>query len=122
MVRRPLRPPFPFPQLVTLMETLDFRFDSVPAARAAEPALCGVLGSGNLEILVKASDLPSACQVRIKTSARGFGETWRAVLASFAASHPAGGTTIAINDMGATPAVVSLRLTQALAEYRGNAQ
>ena len=34
----------------------------------------------------------------------------------------AGGTAIAINDMGATPAVVSLRLAQALAEYRGGAQ
>jgi len=101
------------------METLDFRFDSVPAAPAADPALCGVVGSGNLEILVAAGAPPTVCQVRIKTSARGFGATWRAVLASFAASHAAGGTTIAINDMGATPAVVSLRLTQALAEYRG---
>lgn len=104
------------------METLDFRFDSQPVVRAPDPALCGVVGSGNLEILVTAGDQPTACAVRIKTSARGFGETWRAVLGSFAATHPAGGTAIAINDMGATPAVVSLRLSQALAEYRGGAQ
>jgi len=107
---------------VNAMETLDFRFDSAPVSRAANPALCGVVGSGNLEILVKAGDEPTACAVRIKTSARGFGETWRAVLGSFAAAHAAGGTAIAINDMGATPAVVSLRLAQALADYQGGAQ
>jgi malonate decarboxylase delta subunit len=104
------------------METLDFRFDSAPASRAADPALCGVVGSGNLEILVQAGEHSDACAVRIKTSARGFGETWKAVLGSFAASHAAGGTSIAINDMGATPAVVSLRLAQALAEYQGGTQ
>jgi malonate decarboxylase delta subunit len=104
------------------METLDFRFDSAPAPRAADPALCGVVGSGNLEILLKTGIEPSACRVSIKTSARGFGETWQAVLGSFAATHAAGGTVIAINDMGATPAVVSLRLAQALAEYQGGTQ
>ena len=106
---------------MTAMETLEFRFNSKPAARAADPALCGVVGSGNLEILVKPGMEPEACAVSIKTSARGFGETWRAVLGSFAVSHAAGGTLIAINDMGATPAVVTLRLAQALAEYQGGA-
>lgn len=104
------------------METLDFRFASKPAGSTADPALCGVVGSGNLEILIKTGSEPDSCRVSIKTSARGFGETWRAVLGDFAASHPAGGTVVAINDMGATPAVVTLRLAQALAEYRGGAQ
>ncbi|MDE2439481.1 MAG: malonate decarboxylase acyl carrier protein [Betaproteobacteria bacterium] len=104
------------------MEILEFRFDSTPGARPNHPALCGVVGSGNLEILVQSGELPDCCQVHIKTSARGFGTTWQAVLGDFAASHAAGGTTIAINDMGATPAVVSLRLAQALAEYQGGAQ
>jgi len=107
---------------VTAMETLDFRFTSTPAPRASDPALCGVVGSGNLEILVQPGAEPATCVLTIKTSARGFGDTWRAVLGDFAASHPAGGTVIAINDMGATPAVVTLRLAQALAEYRGGAQ
>lgn len=104
------------------METLHFRFDSRPAGASTHPALCGVVGSGNLEILIQAGDELQACAISIKTSARGFGATWQAVLGSFAASHPAGGTAIAINDMGATPAVVSLRLAQALAEYRGGEQ
>jgi malonate decarboxylase delta subunit len=103
------------------METLEFRFNSKPAFRAADPALCGVVGSGNLEILIKTGIEPLACRVSIKTSARGFGATWQAVLGSFTASHAAGGTVIAINDMGATPAVVTLRLAQALAEYQEGA-
>jgi len=107
---------------VTVMETLDFRFDSTPVPGTATPALCGVVGSGNLEILVQAGKQPDACEITIKTSARGFADTWRAVLGNFAASHAAGGTRMAINDMGATPAVVSLRLAQALAEYRGDEQ
>ena len=105
-----------------VMEKLNFQFDSVPASLAANPALCGVVGSGNLEILIKTGIEPAVCRVSIKTSARGFGETWRAVLGEFAANHPAGGTVIAINDMGATPAVVTLRLAQGLAEYLGGAQ
>jgi malonate decarboxylase delta subunit len=104
------------------METLDFRFNSKPVACAANPALCGVVGSGNLEILVQPGSQPDACEVRIKTSARGFGDTWRAVLGDFVSNHPAGGTVIAINDMGATPAVVSLRLAQVLADYQGGAR
>jgi malonate decarboxylase delta subunit len=104
------------------METLDFCFNSKPVLQAADPALCGVVGSGNLEILVKPGGDPSVCQVCIKTSARGFGDIWQAVVGDFAAGHLAGGTSIAINDMGATPAVVSLRLAQALAEYQGGAQ
>ena len=104
------------------METLNFRFDSKPLPTAANPALCGVVGSGNLEILVRPGDDPACCQVCIKTSARGFGEIWQAVIGDFAAAHSAGGTSVAINDMGATPAVVSLRLAQALAEYQGGVQ
>jgi malonate decarboxylase delta subunit len=104
------------------METLNFRFNSKPLPQAANPALCGVVGSGNLEILVRPGDDPAICEVCIKTSARGFGEIWQAVLGDFASGHSAGGTSVAINDMGATPAVVSLRLAQALAEYQGGVQ
>ena len=104
------------------MENLEFLFESAPAPAATTPALCGVVGSGNLEILVTPGAEPAACAVSIRTSARGFGNIWHAVLGDFAATHAAGGTRIAINDMGATPAVVSLRLGQALAEYRGGAR
>lgn len=104
------------------MENLEFRFTAQPARPAAGAALCGVVGSGNLEILIRPGDEADACTVSIKTSARGFGKIWEAVIADFASRHPVGGTRIAINDMGATPAVVTLRLGQALGDYTGGAQ
>ena len=107
---------------MSAMETLNFCFASSPVKAASNPAICGVVGSGNLEILVQPGSEDAACAVEIKTSARGFGDTWQAVLAAFVAATPAGGTRIAINDMGATPAVVTLRLGQALAVYQGEAQ
>lgn len=104
------------------MENLEFRFNAAPARAAAGAALCGVVGSGNLEILIRPADEADTCTVSVKTSARGFGTIWEAVIAEFAARHPLGGTRIAINDMGATPAVVTLRLGQALGDYLGAAQ
>lgn len=92
------------------METLNFQYDAVrkPAARAH----VGAVGSGDLEILVE----PSAglhAHVRIRTSVQGFEETWRAVLDKFFYMHPIA-ASIQINDYGATPGVVSLRLAQAI--------
>jgi len=101
------------------MEILEFRFTSQPARQGVDAKLCGVVGSGNLEILIQPGDDARACLVAVKTSARGFGQIWEAVIAEFANRHAVGGTRIAIHDMGATPAVVSLRLGQALCEYIG---
>ena len=104
---------------MTAMETLNFRLESAPAERSgASSTLCGVVGSGNLEILLRQSNEPTVCTVEVKTAARGFGDTGQAVLDAFATTHAAGGTRIAINDMGATPAVVTLRLAQTLSDYQ----
>jgi malonate decarboxylase delta subunit len=59
------------------------------------------------------------CVVHVETSARGFGPIWQAVMDDFHARHPLAGVRISINDMGATPAVVSLRLDQAVAKITG---
>ena len=104
------------------MEKLDYTLKAKTAPAASTSALCGVVGSGNLEILVRAGEQSDLCQVTVNTSARGFGHIWQAVLDDFASHHPAGGTRIIVNDMGATPAVVTLRLGQALSEYLGDAQ
>lgn len=100
------------------METLNFRLESKPTEHAGAPSvLCGVLGSGNLEILLRKGTEPTICTVEVRTAARGFSDTWKAVLDAFVTTHAAGGTHIAINDMGATPAVVSLRLAQTFSDY-----
>jgi malonate decarboxylase delta subunit len=95
------------------MESLQLRFPATGNGRRPHgPVLVGVVGSGNLEILVEPGALEGACEVRIDTSVRGFEDTWRAVLERFLARHPLADTRISINDGGATPAVVSLRLEQ----------
>ncbi|MDV2453184.1 malonate decarboxylase acyl carrier protein [Xanthomonas hortorum] len=102
------------------METLRYRFDGQHGARAGlEHALVGVVASGNLEVLVERVPLDGAMEIEILTAARGFGTIWQAVLDDFAARHPLRDVRISINDVGATPAVVSLRLEQAMDVLQG---
>ncbi|MEO5797499.1 MAG: malonate decarboxylase acyl carrier protein [Rhodoferax sp.] len=97
------------------LETLDFSYPAGQPAGNFAPILVGVVGSGNLEVLLEpAAGMP--CAVRVETSARGFAPIWQAVVDDFHARHPLTGVRISIHDMGATPAVVSLRLDQAVAE------
>ncbi|WP_312107864.1 malonate decarboxylase acyl carrier protein [Stenotrophomonas indicatrix] len=97
------------------METLDYRFaGTMPVRFPTDAVLVGVLASGNLEILLEPADLDGAMTVRIITAARGFGTVWQAVIADFAQRHPLRDVRVSINDAGATPAVVSLRLDQAV--------
>ena len=102
------------------MERLAFELESPgrPAPRSP-PVVVGVVASGNLEVLVEPADLPGRCRVEISTSANGFGEIWEAVLRDFAARNAVAGLALSVNDAGATPAVVSLRLDQAVEEYLG---
>ncbi len=104
------------------METLDYRFDGHTAVHfPSQAVLVGVLASGNLEVLLEAAALDGAMQVRIVTAATGFGSIWQAVIADFAARHPLRDVQVSINDAGATPAVVSLRLDQAVQALREGA-
>ncbi|TQT97067.1 malonate decarboxylase acyl carrier protein, partial [Xanthomonas perforans] len=70
-------------------------------------------------VLVERVPLEGAMEIEILTAARGFGAIWQAVLDDFAARHPLRDVRISINDVGATPAVVSLRLEQALEVLQG---
>ena len=79
------------------------------------PVLVGVVGSGNMEVMLEPAST-STCRFAVQTSARGFGAIWEAVLRDFQQRHGLAGVSVSINDMGATPAVVSLRLAQAAAE------
>lgn len=96
------------------METLNFRFENYRTRSPSSARLVGVVGSGNLEVLIEPAALNGACEIEVKTAAIGFGATWQAVMSDFNARWMLGDTRIAINDMGATPAVVSLRLDQAV--------
>jgi malonate decarboxylase delta subunit len=96
------------------MERLNF---SYPARRAiAHRAHVGVVGSGDLEVLLEPSPDQQA-HVAVTTSVDGFGAVWKHVLDRFFARFD-GAAAIEINDFGATPGVVMLRLEQAAEALR----
>ena len=99
------------------LETLDFNFHGGRPTGRFAPVLVGVVGSGNLEVLLEPSP-GSDCDIHVETSARGFGRIWEAVVRDFHRRHPLAGVRLSIHDMGATPAVVSLRLDQAAQELQ----
>lgn len=103
---------------MTGMESLSYEFNGRRRAQAFAPVLVGVVGSGNLEVLLEPAPRgidPPLSRFRVETSARGFGVIWEAVLSDFQERHGFMGLDVSINDMGATPAVVSLRMDQAAA-------
>jgi len=102
------------------MESLVYEYqDGIPIESPRGPVIAGVVGSGNLEILVEAVGPVGHCTIVIVTAATGFGAIWQAVMDDFVARHKPGGVRLSINDVGATPAVVSLRLEQAWEAFKG---
>jgi malonate decarboxylase delta subunit len=101
------------------IEKLRFEFNEGLDLPAFTPVLVGVVGSGNLEVMLEPA-ASGRCTIEVETSARGFQSIWAAVLNDFHERYPTAGLRISINDMGATPAVVSLRLQQAMAQLRGS--
>lgn len=100
------------------MESLSYEYAGKQPVAPFAPVLVGVVGSGNLEVLLEAA-ASDQCTFHVETSARGFGVIWEAVLRDFHERHGFAGLNVSINDMGATPAVVSLRLDQAAAGLKG---
>ena len=96
------------------METLSFDY---PASRpVSRRAHVGVVGSGDLEVLLEPSP-DGRAHVAVRTSADGFKDVWKAVLDRFFARNELA-AAIEINDAGATPGTVYLRLAQAAEESR----
>lgn len=92
------------------MEKLTYSF---PASKTIEqPAHVGVVGSGDLEILVEPTD-DKKTMVEVRTGITGFQDTWKKVIERFVSQNDIS-ARIRINDFGATPGVVSIRLAQAV--------
>ncbi|GAC1404356.1 MAG: malonate decarboxylase acyl carrier protein [Candidatus Velthaea sp.] len=72
----------------------------------------GVVASGNLEVLCEPPS--GACaRIVVSTTVDGFERVWRTTLERFLERH-AVAANFEINDFGATPATVTLRLEQVL--------
>jgi|ERR1700704_3827070 malonate decarboxylase delta subunit len=96
------------------MERIEF--DYPVKRKVSGRAHVGVVGSGDLEVLLEPAE-GSIAHVLIRTSVDGFRDTWKAVLDGFFSKYD-GAVRIQINDAGATPGSVQLRLEQAVEASR----
>lgn len=84
--------------------------------KAKSWALAGVVGSGNLEVLVEPSDRPDAVSYQVETSIPGFKSAWLAALKDMADHTAMGGCKVTIHDQGGDPVVIKLRIRQAMSQ------
>jgi len=95
------------------MERLEYTFG------AGQPApgrtVTGVVASGDLEVLLEPNAAGSTT-VAVQTSVNGYGHTWTALLERVLGPGTLPAARIEINDNGATPGVVRMRIEQAFEE------
>jgi malonate decarboxylase delta subunit len=97
------------------METLSYRHKAQERAAGSKSlGIIGVVASGNLEVMVERVLPDTECQVDINTAAEGFAAVWEMVVADFVERRSPGGLKLSINDGGARPDTVALRLAQAV--------
>ena len=82
-------------------------------------AITGVNASGNLEVLVERVLPDHECLVDVTTAVTGFRPIWQAVIQEFFERSSPGGLRFSINDGGARPDAVTLRLMQSVQLMEG---
>ncbi|MFT5645240.1 MAG: malonate decarboxylase delta subunit [Janthinobacterium sp.] len=102
------------------MEKMSYEFPAGAPARGR--ALAGVVGSGDLEVLLEPG-LDGVTTVAICTSVDGMNAVWQTLLerilkADASTVDPLPAVRLDINDFGATPGVVRLRIEQAFDELK----
>jgi len=94
-----------------------FRVQGTAERRAPGNRASGVIGvnaSGNLEVLVERALPDDQCVVEVATAVTGFRDLWQAVITEFFERKSPGGLRFSINDTGARPETVTLRLMQGM--------
>ncbi len=95
------------------MEQFEVRTSSARrAAGTCRQAVVGVNTSGNIEVLVERVLPETESVVAVTTAVTGYRDLWQAVIEDFFDRAATGGLRFDINDGGAKPDVVSLRLRQ----------
>ena len=95
------------------MEHLDFQFAG--GAPAARRAYAGVVGSGDLEVLLEPGT-PGTLTIQVQTSVNGAQQRWQHLFERIFQEQTPPALNIDIHDFGATPGVVRLRLEQGFEE------
>lgn len=103
------------------LQELQFTFDPVRPYEpfAPEWSHSGVVGSGDMEVLMEHRKQDGCVTVKVVTPVHGFDQVWEKVLEKFVAESRVGDLNLEINDNNATPFIVSMRLKQALIEAKG---
>lgn len=101
------------------MEKMEFRFTLSGERLQGKRTVCGVVGSGNLEVIIE-ENTTAETLFTIQTAIEHYKPVWKMVIGDFVNQHQPVGLQFTLNDNGATPAVVLLRLSQALDEFKGN--
>ncbi len=102
------------------LKHLEFSYDGVPGASIpCEWFHSGVVGSGDMEVLLTRKEQQGKVTVQVCTPVTGFDHVWEKVLGRFVQESGCGDLVLEINDNNATPFIVSLRLKQALSEAKG---
>jgi malonate decarboxylase acyl carrier protein len=97
------------------LEKFEFEFSPKDfVAPQGEWSHAGVVGSGDLEILMERAELRGKVRIKVTTPAHGYERVWEVVLQRFINRSRTGNLSVEINDNYATPLVVSARLSQAL--------
>ncbi len=105
------------------MEKMSYTY---PAGAPPEGrALAGVVGSGDLEVLLEPASI-GVSTVKICSSVDGMAPVWQALLERIFISDATGAELLPavhleINDFGATPGVVRLRIAQAFQQLKQGA-
>ena len=95
------------------MEKLSYEY---PAGKpAGGRVFTGVVASGDLEVLLE-PNVAGATTISVNTSIDGYGRVWEALLTRVFSAHLLPAVRIEINDFGATPGVVRMRIEQAFEE------
>ena len=90
-------------------------YDYPAGMPAQRRVLVGVVGSGDLEVLLE-PHAEGSTTILVNTSVNGLSRTWEALLTRVFTMTLLPAAKIEINDCGATPGVVRMRLEQAFEE------
>lgn len=102
------------------LNRLQFEFVATTPRSLPVPVVhYGVVGSGDMEVILETKDLGGKTSVVVVTPVNGFDHVWELVLQRFIDECQLANVLISINDNNATPVVVSQRLRQALLEIEG---
>lgn len=95
------------------MEKIELNY---PATDGQEkPALAGVVGSGDLEVLFK-PETSRQLSITIRTSVDGSSLRWRRLFDRIATARSLPSGQLTVHDFGATPGVARLRIEQVFEE------